>query len=145
MPTGNNSREQKHGPKAEAAMRAVVDGAAKVFDRVGYRNAVVSALSEESGVSQGLMYHYFASKEQIALAVIHEHQRRWLPLLATDTVSSPVEKLVQATILQIDQLQHDAVARAGLRMSFEPGTRRACSFDMQSRAGRSFQPSPRRH
>lgn len=123
MPTGNAGQKQKHGPKAEAVMRAVVDGAATVFDRVGYRNAVVSALSEESGVSQGLMYHYFASKEKIALAVIQEHQTRWLlPLLSVHDVSSPVGQLVQATIKQIDLLRHDRVARAGLRMSFEPGT-----------------------
>jgi len=111
-----------HRAKAEATRSALLEGAARVFDRVGYRNAVISAISKESNTTGGAMYHYFPSKEAIALAVIAESRNHLLSLFQSAQADSPVEKLIDTTAAQRRLLSEDPLTRASLRMVLEPGT-----------------------
>ncbi len=53
----------------EARRRAqIVSGARQAFSRKGYDAATVGDIAEAAGVSKGLIYHYFRSKEDILLA-----------------------------------------------------------------------------
>jgi len=109
--------------RSQETQRAVVEGAARVFDREGYGKASLSMIVEESGISQGSMYFHFKSKEQIALAVINEQHARSLPLLTDAADSSPgvFERLVSVSRAMADQLRDDAVVRAGIRLAMEEG------------------------
>ncbi|MDR6165880.1 TetR/AcrR family transcriptional repressor of uid operon [Microbacterium paludicola] len=109
--------------RSQETQRAVVEGAANVFDREGYGKASLSMIVEESGISQGSMYFHFKSKEQIALAVINEQHARSLPLLtdAVDTSPGVFDRLVSVSRAMADQLRHDAVVRAGIRLAMEEG------------------------
>ncbi len=101
--------------------RAVLEGAAAVFHRVGYGNASLSMIAEESGVSQGSMYFHFKSKEQIALAVINEQHARSLPVLHADPSpsASVFEHLVRVSRGVAEQLREDTVVQAGIRLALE--------------------------
>ena len=109
--------------RSQETQRAVVEGAANVFDREGYGKASLSMIVEESGISQGSMYFHFKSKEQIALAVINEQHARSLPLLTDAADPSPgvFERLVSVSRAMADQLRADPVVRAGIRLALEEG------------------------
>jgi AcrR family transcriptional regulator len=46
---------------------------AELFARKGYPNSTISDLGEASGMSRGLLYHYFDSKEAILDEMLNEH------------------------------------------------------------------------
>ena len=59
--------------------RALLDAAVRVFPRRGYHASRVGDIAEEAGVAHGLLYHYFASKEEVLETVFRE---TWTELLA---------------------------------------------------------------
>ena len=52
----------------------------RVFARKGYHAARVGDIAEEAGVAYGLLYHYFASKEEVLRSVFRE---TWRALIVT--------------------------------------------------------------
>src|SRR5437868_8806409 len=60
--------------------RELLDAAVRVFARKGYHASRVGDIAEEAGVAHGLLYHYFASKEDVLLSVFRE---TWRALIAT--------------------------------------------------------------
>ncbi len=60
--------------------RLILDAAVRVFARNGYHGARVGDIAEEAGVAHGLLYHYFASKEEVLATVFREN---WRALLET--------------------------------------------------------------
>jgi TetR/AcrR family transcriptional regulator, fatty acid metabolism regulator protein len=63
----------------EEKRRQLLDAAVRVFARKGYHASRVGDIAAEAGVAHGLLYHYFASKDQVLEAVFHEN---WSVLLA---------------------------------------------------------------
>jgi len=60
--------------------RLLLDAAVRVFARKGYHSARVGDIAEEAGVAYGLLYHYFASKEEVLRSVFRE---TWRALIQT--------------------------------------------------------------
>lgn len=58
--------------------RLIVDAAVRVFARNGYHTSRVGDIAEEAGIAHGLLYHYFASKEEVLATVFREN---WAELL----------------------------------------------------------------
>lgn len=113
---------QWHADKARATRTAVIEGAATVFNEVGYRSAVISAISRAAKITPGGMYHYFDSKEDIAQAVLDEFEARWSVVPERAPEDSPLGMLISMTLRQMQWLHKDRIVRAGFRMTFEPGT-----------------------
>ena len=64
---------------AQAEKRQVLlDAAVRVFAEKGYHASRVGDIAEEAGVAYGLLYHYFASKEELLETVFRE---TWSQLL----------------------------------------------------------------
>lgn len=57
----------------EERRQEILDGAIRVFARKGYDKTSISDIAQELGISQGLCYRYFASKEAIYDAAIEEY------------------------------------------------------------------------
>ena len=55
----------RHAEKAEEILGA----AARCIARDGFRGASIASICEEAGISPGHLYHYFASKEEILVAL----------------------------------------------------------------------------
>ena len=51
----------------------ILDAAVRVFARSGYHGARVGDIAKEAGVAHGLLYHYFASKEEVLQTVFREN------------------------------------------------------------------------
>ena len=71
----NKKVNQKGNRKEQAQLRRrqIIDAALRVFAEKGYDRASVKDISEAAGTSQGLMYHYFRSKEELLAAVLESH------------------------------------------------------------------------
>lgn len=56
--------------RAIRTRQAILVAAAEVFDEVGYEAATISDVLQRSGVTKGALYFHFASKEELAQAVL---------------------------------------------------------------------------
>ena len=62
----------------EEKRRVILDAAVRVFARKGYHGSRVGDIAEEAGIAHGLLYHYFASKEEVLATVFRENWGRLL-------------------------------------------------------------------
>lgn len=83
-------------PVQKITKEEIILKAAGIFRRRGYYNTSMSDLAEECGLTKGLFYHYFASKEELMTAVldgVHQHFKRTLFATAYGQNLAPEEKL----------------------------------------------------
>jgi AcrR family transcriptional regulator len=80
---------------AEEKRRVILDAAVRVFAEKGYHTSRVGDIAEEAGVAHGLLYHYFASKEEVLEIVFRENWSELLETFARIEASEepPVEQL----------------------------------------------------
>jgi AcrR family transcriptional regulator len=62
--------------KKEATRARLLEAAAEEFGRVGLERASIDAISLAAGYAKGTIYNYFASKEELFLAVVEEASGR---------------------------------------------------------------------
>jgi TetR/AcrR family transcriptional regulator, fatty acid metabolism regulator protein len=108
-------RAASSGAKAPDKRRLILDAAVRVFARQGFHACRVSDIADEAGVAYGLVYHYFASKDEVLDTLFLE---RWNVMLAlireVDAASSPEgdaipvrDKLGAIASFIVDSYQHD--------------------------------------
>lgn len=84
---------------AEHRSRQLLDAAARLMEREGAEAVSMQALAAEAGVSVGLIYRYFGSKEDILYAVIVDvldALATALPAALEDAPEDPVRRLAAA-------------------------------------------------
>ena len=59
--------------RARETRARILDAARTVFGRRGYGQATIEDISAEAGVSNGALYHHFASKEELFKAILEDH------------------------------------------------------------------------
>jgi AcrR family transcriptional regulator len=77
----------------------IVAKAARLFAEKGFHGTSISQVAEACGTSKSLLYHYYASKEDILFDAMHDHVKALLDA-AEDIAKaklSPEEKLRQLT------------------------------------------------
>ena len=90
--------------------RMILDAAVRVFARQGFHACRVSDIADEAGVAYGLVYHYFASKDEILDTLFLE---RWNVMLETirevdaQADLGPREKLYEIASFIVDSYRHD--------------------------------------
>ena len=57
----------------EEKRRLILEASVRVFARKGYHTSRVGDIAEEAGIAHGLLYHYFASKEEVLETVFREN------------------------------------------------------------------------
>jgi AcrR family transcriptional regulator len=70
--------------------------AARGLSRHGYKNLVLGRVASEAGYSRGALYHHFADKEQLVLAVVQWAEMAWYDEVGHhfDDEPHPVEALL---------------------------------------------------
>src|SRR5688500_15978614 len=58
---------------AEEKRRRILDAAVHVFARNGFHTSRVGDIAEQAGVAHGLLYHYFASKDEVLQTLFREN------------------------------------------------------------------------
>ena len=99
----------RRSPSGIDKRRAILDAAVVVFARQGFHTCRVSDIADEAGVAYGLVYHYFASKDEVLDTLFSE---RWGLLL--DAIreidrngAPPREKLYAIASFIVDSYRHD--------------------------------------
>ena len=78
----------------QKSRQAILDAALTLFARKGYNETTTMDIARRVGISKGLIYNYFSSKEEILESLITEGIRAALPTLTTrDSVSDPKAQL----------------------------------------------------
>ncbi|MGI5177335.1 TetR/AcrR family transcriptional regulator [Dactylosporangium sp. CA-152071] len=77
-----------------ARRRQILDAAAACFAREGFHRTSVQDIVRESGVSAGLVYRYFTSKDDMIAAIVTErHEQRERRLREEDPVAAYTDLL----------------------------------------------------
>ena len=63
----------KRERQAEERRNQLVDAALRLFAEKGFEKTTIKDLSEAVGVAQGLIYHYYGSKEELLFAAVDRH------------------------------------------------------------------------
>jgi len=89
--------------------RLILDAAVRVFAGRGFHACRVSDIAEEAGVAYGLVYHYFASKDEVLDTLFLE---RWNVMLETirevDARAIPVRAKLEVIVsFIVDSYRHD--------------------------------------
>ena len=87
-----NKREQ-----AAATRRAqLLEAALQLFSEVGIERTTTKMLAERVGMSPGLLYHYFASKEELVQAVVDgQTYEAEIDVIYVEVEDMPVEQALQ--------------------------------------------------
>jgi AcrR family transcriptional regulator len=86
--------------QAEARREQILDAALEAFCAKGFAGASVRDIARACGVTEGLLYHYFPSKEQLHIAVWKE--RMWgaqMDRILQNGAGKPVESVLTELIL----------------------------------------------
>lgn len=60
----------------EIRKQQIMDAALDLFANEGYYTTSISRIAEKAGVSKGLMYNYFISKDELIKAIVHSGFQR---------------------------------------------------------------------
>jgi AcrR family transcriptional regulator len=103
--TVSSPREQKAADQYDK----ILETGLRLFAERGYEGTTIKQLSEEAGVSLGLMYHYFKNKESLLEAAVKKHCYipRLCQLVKEDTCNLSVEELFYKTALGFYKLLGD--------------------------------------
>jgi AcrR family transcriptional regulator len=91
MPGRRDERNESLRTERRAEIR---DGALALFAERGYAETTVRMIAESIGMSQGLLYRYFPSKQDLLRAIFEQSMRDvQASFAAADTGTTPEEKL----------------------------------------------------
>jgi AcrR family transcriptional regulator len=110
-------------PKGHATRAFILQIAAEVFAERGYVDTTMSELIARSGMTKGAFYFHFASKEQLAFAVLEEKQRQWIELVRRQVFDKPtaIEQLRALGPALIRMHREDPSAYSASRLSRDLG------------------------
>ena len=63
----------KQSERSAQSKERLIDTALELFSLKGYTGTTVKDIAKEAGVTDGLIYHYFSSKEELLHAVLVKH------------------------------------------------------------------------
>lgn len=80
----------------------ILEAALRVFAKKGFARATNKDIAQEAGITAGLIYHYFASKEALLHAIIeHGSPVQGIRTLPTDLLTQPPELLLRFLVQQM--------------------------------------------
>jgi AcrR family transcriptional regulator len=96
----------------ERRRAGIVEAAARLFAEKGFLGASIADLAAACGISKSLIYHYYASKEEILFDVMHSHVKALLDAAERISAQSdtPQDKL-RAMTREFIQLYVGAASR----------------------------------
>lgn len=85
--------------------KQILDGTLKVFSRKGITGTKMNLIATEAGISPGLLYRYFESKEEILITLVEIaiNEAKDKILLITKASGSPMEKIKALTKEILDE------------------------------------------
>jgi AcrR family transcriptional regulator len=79
-------------PKGHRTRSRIVEAGQAIFERDGFQQARIADISAAAGVSHGLFYHYFRSKEELFRVIADDVETRLLAIDYSDADSAPIDQ-----------------------------------------------------
>lgn len=93
----------------EQSQHKIIVAALKLFSELGYKNTSIAAITKEAGVSKGLFYNYFETKEAVIKAVLdHLMQMGDAIMQQSHNQQTPKEQLASLLNQTFDFLEHQS-------------------------------------
>lgn len=91
---------------AGAVRQRILEGADRAFREQGYRGTRIPTIAAHAGVSVGLIYRYFPSKQELFLTVVQQRTEAQLNDLAARlaAITDPGERLERGVAFFVDSL-----------------------------------------
>lgn len=74
---GAEGRPRTQAERRARTRAALLEAGARGFSRYGYGNVILEKVAAEAGYTRGALYHLFAGKEELAIAVVDWVAERW--------------------------------------------------------------------
>ncbi len=120
--------------RSRALVERIIAAAARVFDERGYAAATTNHVAEEAGVSIGSLYQYFASKDELLVALAERHVAEALPAVRAhvaeiEATRLPLEETLRALLALALRLNDSSKLHAVIHAEAErtPAIRAALS------------------
>ena len=84
---GKGEMSMRRELQTEQMRRRILDSALEVFGAEGYDGASMNAICTRAGISKGIIYHYFAGKEDLYLSCCRESSQKMADYLREHPVS----------------------------------------------------------
>lgn len=120
---GRDSLMPRQQERARRTRAALVESAAAEFAKRGYAAASINDILEQSNATKGAMYFHFASKEELARAVLDEGLERYRVIVAKWAETKRFDPFVRLRGMVGDlgdALHNDVVIAAEFRLVIEP-------------------------
>ncbi|MFE2328130.1 ScbR family autoregulator-binding transcription factor [Streptomyces sp. NPDC059385] len=114
-------RPQVKQDRALRTRRAILQAAAVVFEGRGYDGATLSDIAGLAKVTKGALHFHFASKEDIAQAVIEAQASTHPPFVPQELKA---QEFVDVGMVFSHRLRHDVLTRGSARLTLEESCRR---------------------
>lgn len=86
--------------RPQLGKKKLLDAATKLFESQGYFATTIEQISEEAGVSKGLVYNYFNSKEELLVGLIEAATAQ---MTSVSETLAPSESIEQSLSLFLDK------------------------------------------
>jgi AcrR family transcriptional regulator len=102
-------------PRSEVTRRKIVDAAVELFNDVGYAGTGLGDIVERTGMTKGALYHHFASKEALAVAIINEGSATLLKTFQhiSHSPAPALESMIHGVLVTVDLANTDKLVRMG--------------------------------
>ncbi len=89
----------------------ITDAAFDLFSTLGYEATSTGMILERAQISRGAMYHHFATKEELFVAVFEQASAKaiTMTLRSVNPASTPIEKLVEGSLAWLKTVQDPAL------------------------------------
>lgn len=77
----------------ESSSRKIMDASLELFGTIGYKSTTIAQIAEKAGVSKGLIYNYFDSKEALLKAMIADLSKEGEDMVEKSLSDDPKETL----------------------------------------------------
>lgn len=104
-------RSQPAPSKAKAKRSFLIEQATLCLAQKGYAHVSLRDIAKASGVSLGILHYYFASKEDLLLAVIEGYKDSFIQELETAVVNAPPQRWLEQLL---EVLHHSLTEKKAL-------------------------------
>jgi AcrR family transcriptional regulator len=104
--------KQAYGQMREARIDEIVSAACQIFAAKGYSATMIEDITAAAGISKGLLYHYFSSKDALFVAVVQREMEGALALIkgAAAQPGTPWDRLHGLVSEVLARARHDPEA-----------------------------------
>jgi AcrR family transcriptional regulator len=124
--------------RAQTGRAKILSAAVDLFAKQGFHDTSIRQIALAAGVSKGLTYNYFRSKEELLTAIVHQSSQDMFKMADTLATATDHQLALQQFLASYGHAlrSHQDHLRFQLSLLFQPGLRELVSPAFEERARR---------